>query len=177
MVKIRDKDHRLAIAIQENYSAGMKPKVIANLFKISKQHVNYWIHTPIKKKRKRRTKLTRNEINFIVKWAKDKPIVEKKVSAKNIQNKFNKLPKRLKEKGLNKKISLSTANRVLNKHIGKPRIIRKVFRLKPYERKLRLDFCKYMKENNIDPKQIFFTDESIFPLHPYMNKGTNKIRL
>ena len=132
---------------------------------------------PIREKRKRRTKLTRNEINFIVKWAKDKPIVEKKVSAKNIQNKFNKLPKRLKEKGLNKKISLSTANRVLNKHIGKPRIIRKVFSLKPYERKLRLDFCKYMKENNIDPKQIYFTDESIFPLHSYMNKGTNKIRL
>ena len=34
-----------------------------------------------------------------------------------------------------------------------------------------------MKENNIDPKHIFFTDESIFPLHSYMNKGTNKIRL
>ena len=177
MVKIRDKDHRLAITIQENYLAGMKPKEIANLFKISKQRVNYWIHTPIKNKRKRRTKLTRNEINFIVKWARDKPIVEKKVSAKNIQIKFNKLSRRLKEKGINKKISLSTANRVLNKHVGKPRVIRKVFSLKPYERKLRLDFCKYMKEKNLEPKQIFFTDESIFPLHPYMNKGTNKIRL
>ena len=80
-MKIKDKDHRLAIAIQENYSAGMKPKEIANLFKISKQCVNYWIHTSIAKKRKRRTKLTRNEINFIVKLARDKLIVEKKVSA------------------------------------------------------------------------------------------------
>ena len=73
-------------------------------------------------------------------WAKDKTIVEKKVSAKNIQNKFNKLPKRLKEKGLNKKISLSTDNRVLNKHIGKSRIIRKVFSLKPYERQFSIRF-------------------------------------
>ena len=62
MVKIRDKDHRLAIAIQENYSAGMKPKVIANLFKISKQRVNYWIHTPIEKKIKRRTKISRMKL-------------------------------------------------------------------------------------------------------------------
>ena len=105
---------------------------------------------PIREKKKRRTKLTRNEINFIVLWAKDKPIFEKKVSAKNIQIKFNKLSKILKEKGLNKKISLSTANRILNKHISKPRIIRKIFSLKPYERHLRLDFYKYMKENNID---------------------------
>ena len=33
-----------------------------------------------------------------------------------------------------------------------------------------------MKENNLGPEQIFFTDESIFPLFAYMNKGTNKIR-
>ena len=30
---------------------------------------------------------------------------------------------------------------------------------------------------NIDPENIFFTDESIFPLYTYMNKGTKKIRL
>ena len=34
-----------------------------------------------------------------------------------------------------------------------------------------------MKENNITPENIFFTDESIFPLQAYMNRGTNKIRL
>ena len=47
---------------------------IANLFGISKQRVNYWIHRSIKT-RKRRTKLIRREINMIVKWAKDKPIM------------------------------------------------------------------------------------------------------
>ena len=176
MVKIKDKDHHLAIAIKENYAAGMRPKEISSLFKISKQRINYWLHKEIKK-RKRRTKLNRNEINLLVKWAKDKPIMEKRVSARNIQTKFNKLSRKMKEKGKNKKISLSTANRILNKYISKPRVIRKVFSLKPHEKKLRLDFCKWMKEKGIGPEKLYFTDESIFPLFKYMNRGTNKIRL
>ena len=120
------KNHNLAIAIQMNHKAGMKAKAIADLFKISKQRVNYWLHHSIKK-RIRRTKLTRKEINKIVKWARDKPIIECRVSAKNIQTKFNKLPKRMKEGKKKKKISLSTANRILNKYISKPKIIRNVF--------------------------------------------------
>ena len=176
MVKIKDRNHHLAIAIKENYIAGMKPKDIAALFHLSKQRVNYWIHREIKN-RKRRTKLNRREINMIIKWARDKLILEKQVSAKNMQIKFNKLPRKLKEKKINKKISLSTSNRILNKFIGKPRVIRKVFYLKPNDKKLRVQFCKFMKENNITPENIFFTDESIFPLQAYMNRGTNKIRL
>ena len=56
MVKIKDKNHRLAIAIQENFSHGMKPKDIAELFHLSKQRVNYWIHRQIRNE-KRRAKL------------------------------------------------------------------------------------------------------------------------
>ena len=70
----------MAIAIKDNYAAGMRAKDICELFKISKQRVNYRIHRPLKK-RERRRKLTRKEINMLVKWAKDKPIMEKKVSA------------------------------------------------------------------------------------------------
>ena len=114
---------------------------------------------------------------MIVKWAKDKPIMECKVSARNIQNKYNRLPKKLKEKKRQKKISLSTANRILNKYIEKPRILRKVFNLKQEEKQLRLNFLKFMRDKNIGPEDIFFTDESIFPLKAYLNKGTNKIRL
>ena len=40
MVKIKDKKHHLAIAIKENFAAGMKPKDIAKLFNLSKQRVN-----------------------------------------------------------------------------------------------------------------------------------------
>ena len=66
---------------------------------------------------------------------------------------------------------------MLNKFIGKPRVIRKVFHLKPIDNNLRVQFCKFMKDNGIGPENIFFTDESVFPLYAYMNKGTNKIRL
>ena len=107
----------------------MRQKDIATLFKISKQRVNYWIHNPIQK-RKRRTKLSRKEINTIVKWARDKPIIECRVSAKNIQSRFNKLSKNKKERKKQKTISLSTVNRVLNKYISKPKVIRKVFHLR-----------------------------------------------
>ena len=176
MVKIKDKNHHLAIEIKENYAHGMKPKEIANLFHLSKLRVNYWLHHEIRN-RKRRTKLNHKEINMIVKWAKDKPIMEKKVSAKNIQQRFNRLKKKFKENKKKKIISLSTANRVLNKFIGKPRLIRKVFHLKPSEKNLRVLFCKFMKRNNIGPENIFFTDESVFPLCAYFNRGTNKIRL
>ena len=163
MIKIKDKNHHLAIEIKENYAHGMKPKEIANLFHLSKQRVNYWLHHEIRS-RKRRRKLNRKEINMIVKWAKDKPIMEKKVSAKNIQQRFNKLKKKFKENKKKKIISLSTANRVLNKFIGKPRLVRKVFHLKPSEKNLRVLFCKFMKRNNIGLENIFFTDKSVFPL-------------
>ena len=53
----------------------MKPKDIANLFGISKQRVNYWLHIPLTK-RTRRTKLTRKEIYTIIKGARDKPIMK-----------------------------------------------------------------------------------------------------
>jgi len=34
-----------------------------------------------------------------------------------------------------------------------------------------------VKENKKGPENVFFMDESIFPLNTYMNKKTNKIRL
>ena len=131
MVKIKDKNHHLDIAIKENFAHGMKPKEITDLFHNSKQRDNYWLHHTIKK-RKRRTKFNRREINLIVKWVNDKPIMEKKVSVRNIQIKFNKLRNKFKEKKKKKIISLSTADRVPNKHIGKSRAIRRVFYLNPF---------------------------------------------
>ena len=52
-----------------------------------------------------------------------------------------------------------------------------MFFLKPADRQLRVEFCKFMRDNNIGPENLFFTDESVFPLWSYMNKGTNKIRI
>ena len=99
MVKMIPQDNlpkkNIAITIKTNYQAGMKPIYIAQLLKVSKQVVNYWIHHPIIEKRRRRTKLTRKEKNLIVRWAKDKPI--NLVSAKKIQRKFNSLSKTKKD--------------------------------------------------------------------------------
>ena len=55
--KIKDSNHELAIAIKKNFEAGMKPSKISELFKISKQRVNFWIHYPVKNGRKRRKKI------------------------------------------------------------------------------------------------------------------------
>ena len=69
MVKYAPNKRNIVIEIRENYFAGMKPKKIAKLFQLSKQRVNYWIHTPGRQK-KRRGKLSRKEINMIVKLRK-----------------------------------------------------------------------------------------------------------
>ena len=103
--KIKDKDHWLAISIKKNFKAGMKAKDISKLFDISKQRVNYWLHHPIIKKRKRREKLNRNERNLIIKWAKYKPI--NFASAKVIQRRFNLLSKKYKEKRAKKNIFIN----------------------------------------------------------------------
>ena len=124
----------------------MNPGKIANLFKISKQRVNYWLHHPIIQKRKRRTKLNRKEINRIIKWARDRPI--HLYSAKKIMRKFNSLPRNKKEKNMNKKVSLSTINNTLNKYISKPKPMRKVFFLCQKKKELRLRFLIFMKENH-----------------------------
>ena len=165
--RVKDSNHELAIAIKKNYEAGMRQKDIAKLFNLSKQRVNYWIHHDVQIKRKRREKLTRNERLFIIRWAKDKPI--NFASAKKIQLKFNRLPKSKKENGIQKKISLSTSNKTLNKYISRPKNIKKVFYLSTYEKAKRFEFLKFMKQKGITPEKIFFTDESIFYLSSHFN--------
>ena len=89
-------NHDLAIAIQQNYAHGMKPKDISELFKISKQRTNYWLHHKVNKRRKRRTKLTRNEKLLLIKWAKDKPI--NLASARKLKIKFDSMSSRKRKK-------------------------------------------------------------------------------
>ena len=101
---IKDTNHELAIAIKKVYESGMKPKEISKLFNVSKQRINYCIHHSKIIRKKRRTKLTRNEKMILIKWAKDKPI--NLASARKLQNRFNSLPKSKKEKKLQKKFLL-----------------------------------------------------------------------
>ena len=101
LIKIKDSNHELAIAIKTNFEAWIKPRQISELFKISKQRINYIIHHSKKEKRKRRTKLTGNEKLILVKWARDKPI--NLASAKFLQKRFNFLPKSKNENKAQKK--------------------------------------------------------------------------
>ena len=68
------KEKNSLLLSKKNYQSGMKAVEISKLFKKSKQTVNYWLHHPILIKWKSRTKLTRPEIDIIIKWASDKPI-------------------------------------------------------------------------------------------------------
>ena len=127
-----------------------------------------------KKKRKRRTKLTRNEKLILVKWARDKPI--NLASAKILQKRFNYLPKSKKENKTQKKISLSTVRKTLNQFLSRPKNIKKVIFLSSINREKRLAFLKFMQENAITSRDIFFIDESNFNIASYMNHNY-KIRL
>ena len=82
----------------------------------------------------------------------------------------------MKEKNFQKNIYIQN-NSSFNKYINQPRFIRKVFYLQPSERKLRVEFCKLMKENNLSPENIFDTYESIFPPNTYKIRGRNKLRI
>ena len=174
MVKYKiSKNQEDAIAIKKNYSASMKPIEITKLFNISPQKVNYWIHHPLTFHRQRRTKLTRNERNIIIKWAKNKPI--NTASARKIQNKFNNLPKSKKENKIQKKVCLSTINNTLNRYISKPKKMRKVFIISEQNKEQRLNFLKFMQKISISREDILFTEESTFNL--YSSNANCKIRI
>ena len=61
-------------------------------------------------------------------------------------------------------MSLSTVNRTLNKHLSKTKQIKKVFFLSSTNKEQRIKFFQFMKKNEIEPGDIFFTDESTFNL-------------
>ena len=67
-----------------------------------------------------------------------------------------------------------TTCRILNKNMGKPRKIKKVFSINNIKKEKRIKFCNKIKELGLNGKDIFFTDECIMDLSPFVNE---KIRL
>ena len=53
--------------------------------------------------------------------------------------------------------------------MGKPRKIKKVFSINKKNKK-RIKFCNRIKELGLKGKDIFFTDESIIDLSPFVNE-------
>ena len=58
--------------------------------------------------------------------------------------------------------------------MGKPRKIKKVFSINNIKKEKRIKFCNKIKELGLNGKDIFFTDECIMDLSPFVNE---KIRL
>ena len=67
-----------------------------------------------------------------------------------------------------------TSSRILNKKLGKPRKIKKVFSTNNKKKQERIKFCNKILELGLRGEDLFFTDESIMDLSPFINE---KIRL
>lgn len=75
------------------------------------------------------------------------------MSSNKISNIIN---KKLKEDGTNLSITKMTVCRILNKELGKPMKIKRVFYLSKKNKMKRVEFCKKMIEKNISGKKIYY---------------------
>ena len=78
---------------------------------------------------------------------------------------------------LGKKLSISSIARFLRKKYKRTYVIRKRPLLTKKNIKERQNFAKEILEKDIDPNNIFFTDEKRFLLNFMPNKQTNRVRL
>ena len=77
--------------------------------------------------------------------------------------------KDLEKDGKNITIHKATICLILNKELGKPRKIKKVFFLTPKQKQKRVEFCQDMLKKNISGEQIIFTDETRFEIGSYIH--------
>ena len=120
---------------------------------ITKQRV--WAKHPFKPFQLRRRKLEDKYINKILDLAKDQTTSD--MSSARIASQIN---KDLEKDGKNITIHKATICRILNKELGKPRKIKKVFYLTQKQKQKRVDFCQDMLKKNISGEKIIFTDEN-----------------
>ena len=114
----------------------MAPREICKKYKVSKQAVSYWKNHEVKETHARKEKLPEKYQQILVDTAQDQLI--SKYSSKKLARIMN---NRLAIDGITNKegnplkISSATINRYLNKILGKPRKIRKVFFLSEEQKK------------------------------------------
>lgn len=162
------------------FNSKLSMRNIAKKYHVNLSTVQYW-----KKRdsvdngvRKRRSKLDSKHIEFILNLAKNKFSGIDRASSRIIAYKVSKeFRNSTKKDGKQFKVSAMTVNRLLQKHFGKPRKARKIFKMTPKNIEQRIKFIDYIHENNIKGEDIFFTDESRFLLDTPLNKQTNQFRL
>ena len=140
-----------AITIRTLLKQGVSPKEICTKLKVSKQVMSYWKRHDVKETHYRKMKLPQKYIKWIVEMAKDKP--DSQFSSRYLARLFNKKLKKdhVKDsKGNPLKIGHITVNKILNKFIGKPRKIRKVFYLSEKQRIKRVGILQNGPEKKIN---------------------------
>ena len=102
--------------------------------------------------------------------AKNRPVSEcsSRIMARIINKKLKK--DKIKDSDGNQlTIGYRTVNNILNKFIGKPRAIRKVFFLSKEQQKKRIEFCEMILNKKWTEKDFFFSDETQIDLFNYVN--------
>ena len=150
-----NKINNIGIAVKAFLEKGFSQIWIARKLGIKKQNVNYWAKHPFKPVQTRRRKLEDKYIKKILNLASDQ--TTSNMSSAKIVSLIN---KDLKNDGKNMTIHKATVCRILNKELGKPRKIKKVFYLSEKQKQKRVEFCKLMLEKGISGQQILFTDET-----------------
>ena len=158
------KINNIGIAVKAFLEKGFSQIWIARKLGIKKQNVNYWAKHPFKPVQTRRRKLEDKYIKKILNLASDQ--TTSNMSSAKIVSLIN---KDLKNDGKNMTIHKATVCRILNKELGKPRKIKKVFYLSEKQKQKRVEFCKLMLEKGISGQQILFTDETRIEMGSYIH--------
>ena len=145
---------------------------IAKIFGVSPMTVSRWKDKDyfFDKIRKRKTKMTREIKNFLIRKCKNKFTGINNASSRKVAKAIKKY--------FNIKISHMTINIWLKKIFkNNPIKATKTFYLKKKDKKRRIEFANMIIGKKISGRQIFFTDEKRFILNPPLNRQTNQIRL
>ena len=129
--------------------------------KLTFSKLNYWKNHEFKTEIKRRTKLNDIEIRTVKEMAENQ--TTSVMGSRKIADKMNEIFEnqgRLNSSGKQFKISKSTICKYLNKELGKPRKLRKVFALNEKNKMRRIEYCQKLINDKIIGKNIFFTDET-----------------
>ena len=156
-----NKDPNRAYLIKKLLNAGTSTAEIMKIANCSKQLVSKYIkYDPKPRPIKRSLKLPEKYSKLLINIAQDKPCgrYSSRYLAGTI-NKYLRIHKVKDSKGRIMTVTHSTINSYLNRVLGKPKKIRKVFYLSETQKKERVKFCemilkKYKKGN------IFWTDET-----------------
>ena len=111
-----------AILIKRLIKEKMPEWQMAKKYWFKKQKVSYWKYHDIKTVINRKSKLTDNDINYMIKLAENQ--TTSNMGTRKLTMLMN---KKFEEEGRKLTISHMTSSRILNKNLGKPRKIKKIF--------------------------------------------------